>query len=58
MPTTHLPSLSEWDDTDWEDWVSRGYFVPQLDFVLAEELTRERDRETKRVHSEARVRTG
>ena len=35
-----------------------GFELPRVDFVTAEELTKERDRETKREHSQARLRSG
>jgi len=58
MPPTRLPTRREMEDTGLDDWISRGYFVPVIDFVTAEDMTRERDRETKREHSQARLRSG
>ena len=45
MPTTRLPTLSEWEGMDWEGAREMGFLPPRFDFVTAEELTKERDSE-------------
>ena len=58
MPTTRLPTQTQWRDEDWDGAAEMGFELPRVDFVAAEELTKERDRETKREHSQARLRSG
>ena len=58
MPTTRLPTQTQWRDEDWEGAAEMGFELARVDFVTAEELTKERDRETKREHSQARLRSG
>ena len=43
MPRTRLPSLSEWDGTDWDEAREMGFLSPRFDFVTAEDMTKERD---------------
>ena len=43
MPTTRLPTRSEWEQTDWEGAREMGFELPRFDFVTAEDMTKERD---------------
>ena len=43
MPTTRLPTRAEWIEVDWEGAAEMGFEVPRVDFVTAEELTKERE---------------
>lgn len=51
-----LPTQRHWIDVDWQEATEMGFLPPMIDFVEAEDLTRERDGETKREHSETRLR--
>ena len=45
MPTTRLPTQTQWRDEDWEGAAEMGFELPRVGFVTAEELTKERDRD-------------
>ena len=52
MPTRRLPTQHQWREVDWDGAAEMGFELPRVDFVTAEDMTRERDRETKREHSQ------
>jgi len=45
MPTTRLPTQTQWIEVDWDGAAEMGFVPPRIDFVTAEELTKERDRD-------------
>ena len=56
MPTTRLPTRSEWIEVDWEGAEEMGFELPRFNFVTAEDLTKERGRDGQVARSLPRVR--
>jgi len=45
MPPTRLPTQTQWIEVDWDGAAEMGFELPRVDFVTAEDMTRERDRD-------------
>lgn len=45
MATTLLPTQMRWSEVDWDGAREMGFLPPVIDFVTAEDMTRERERE-------------
>ena len=45
MPTTRLPTQTQWIEVDWDGAAEMGFLPPVIDFVTAEDMMKERDRD-------------